>query len=241
MGNEQQMFASAPAPSGDGQGPVELPTFSPEIELQLDQWVQAKRNKRFEVADALRQSLRGKGVDPDTVRPAWLNYGQNAVRAAPAAVPDLSQVPRFDDVTEGELDEWVNSKRNKKFARADELRDLLRAKGVDPDAVRPQWIQYMQNAQAAQEQAHVQQVVQQLQQNQLAGQQLMESLTYETPYSTKQRVSNAEIEALLDKWVNAKRNKQYEVADELRADLRVQGIDPDTRRPDYHKGPKKRY
>jgi len=40
------------------------------IEAQLDQWVQAKRAKDFTTADAIRNDLRAKGVDPDTARPS---------------------------------------------------------------------------------------------------------------------------------------------------------------------------
>lgn len=50
-----------------------------------------------------------------------------------------TRLQRYDDITESQLDQWVAAKRGKDFTTADSLRAELRAKGIDPDAVRPAW------------------------------------------------------------------------------------------------------
>mmetsp|Transcript_28885 Transcript_28885/g.47906 ORF Transcript_28885/g.47906 Transcript_28885/m.47906 type:complete len:371 (+) Transcript_28885:53-1165(+) len=52
-------------------------------------------------------------------------------------VPSLRTGPEYDDETEEQLDEWCTAKRSKDFAKADQIRALLRTKGVNPDLVRP--------------------------------------------------------------------------------------------------------
>ena len=42
-----------------------------------------------------------------------------------------------DDDVEATLDQWVNAKRAKDFVTADRIRMELRARGVEPDKVRP--------------------------------------------------------------------------------------------------------
>merc|ERR1712228_54019 len=39
------------------------------------------------------------------------------------------------------------------------------------------------------------------------------------------------VDAMLDEWVKAKRTRDFETADQIKAVLRAQGIDPDTARP----------
>ena len=56
-----------PHPSGVGYLPPEL---TPEVNQQLDAWVEAKREKQFERADVIRDELRAIGIEPDAVRPA---------------------------------------------------------------------------------------------------------------------------------------------------------------------------
>ena len=59
------------AGDGDGAGeerPRREPKLSPEIEEQLDQWREAKRAKDFTTADRIREELRAKGIEPDSLR-----------------------------------------------------------------------------------------------------------------------------------------------------------------------------
>eukprot|EP00930_Biecheleria_cincta_P101379 TRINITY_DN93023_c0_g1_i1.p1 TRINITY_DN93023_c0_g1~~TRINITY_DN93023_c0_g1_i1.p1 ORF type:complete len:341 (-),score=49.88 TRINITY_DN93023_c0_g1_i1:53-1075(-) len=84
-----------------------------DTEAMLDEWVKAKRFRDFATADSLRAQLRGMGIDPDVVRPA------------------------FPESPEKMLDEWVKAKRTRDFATADAIRVQLRAQGIDPDTCRP--------------------------------------------------------------------------------------------------------
>ena len=59
------------AGDGDGAGeerPRREPKLSPEIKEQLDQWREAKRAKDFTTADRIREELRAKGIEPDSLR-----------------------------------------------------------------------------------------------------------------------------------------------------------------------------
>jgi len=49
---------------------------TPELKLQLDAWVEAKRAKDFDLADAIRVELRGQGVEPEEYRPAGGGKGK---------------------------------------------------------------------------------------------------------------------------------------------------------------------
>merc|ERR1711972_395392 len=105
--------------------------------------------------------------------------------------------------------------------------------GVDPDIVRPQWVQNLHQAQVHL-QAHV---IQQIAMQQLVDAELDAAIPLSTTtaerqrtYSSKQRISDAEVEEQLDKWVEYLRNHMYAEADMIRARLRAQGIDPDSER-----------
>jgi len=52
---------------GGGGGPP--PTYSPEIEARLDEWIQAKRARDFETSDAIQRELEAQGVDTKAARP----------------------------------------------------------------------------------------------------------------------------------------------------------------------------
>merc|ERR1719401_2551902 len=107
-----------------GFGEAQSSTGDDWTEQQLDKWLVAKRSRDFVTADAIRDELRGMGIDPDTVRPrGWEHQAGNGSTG--------------DALTEQQLDQWVAAKRQKDFATADALREELRAKGIDPDTVRP--------------------------------------------------------------------------------------------------------
>merc|ERR1740121_1419809 len=99
---------------------VHRPAHDIQLEETLDAWVEAKKAKDFPTADALRAELRNRGVDPDKARP----FGSAPCKGSEIWVED-------------QLDAWVDSKRGKRYAEADRIRDELRAMGVDPDQARP--------------------------------------------------------------------------------------------------------
>ena len=90
-----------------------------QVDAQLDEWVRAKRNKDFALADRIRDELRARGVEPDKLR------------------PDTFKKPMVNAEAEALLDDWVRAKRQKDFKKADLIREELRAHRIEPDKVRP--------------------------------------------------------------------------------------------------------
>eukprot|EP00930_Biecheleria_cincta_P083559 TRINITY_DN73111_c0_g1_i1.p1 TRINITY_DN73111_c0_g1~~TRINITY_DN73111_c0_g1_i1.p1 ORF type:complete len:863 (+),score=139.61 TRINITY_DN73111_c0_g1_i1:83-2671(+) len=102
----------------------------PQTRAKLDRWLAAKRMKDYETADVIRKELRAKGIDPEILRPA--DFVRQGCASALNALPG-----GFDPQTQAKLDQWVTAKRMKDYKTADDIRKELRAKGVDPDIVRP--------------------------------------------------------------------------------------------------------
>lgn len=172
-------------------------------EDMLQRWQTAKRNKDYQTADDLRAQLRKQGIDPD----APGKGGQNSV------VPDM-------------LAQWQVAKETKQWALADGLRDQLRGMGVDPDP-RP-------GAGALEPQMPVA--------NALSKPQMPAAgWGPSTPLSPLSVVNNAqsalslpynaEVEAALDEWVEARSHKDWNTADNIRDILRKSGIEADKMRP----------
>ncbi|EOD12630.1 hypothetical protein EMIHUDRAFT_213368 [Emiliania huxleyi CCMP1516] len=106
-----------------------------------------------------------------------------------------------------ELDKWVNAKRAKDFVTADAIREKLRAAGVDPDRARPRDVR---------------------------GTRATESPSTTGPAAGAKRPRqeyDAATEAQLDRWLEAKRAKDFATSDSIRDQLRARGIDPDRARP----------
>eukprot|EP00930_Biecheleria_cincta_P043689 TRINITY_DN29981_c0_g2_i1.p1 TRINITY_DN29981_c0_g2~~TRINITY_DN29981_c0_g2_i1.p1 ORF type:complete len:472 (+),score=105.63 TRINITY_DN29981_c0_g2_i1:41-1456(+) len=207
-------------------------SFDPATDEKLDQWVAAKREKNFALADSIRAELRAIGVDPDTVRPSDKTK--------------MAQVPS-DPYVEAKLDQWVTFKREKKFDEADAIRAELRGIGIEPEILRPADFAG-KHAQATQAQNDAWAQAASLMTGMAAGAFRSPMLTAPAPKIKSGAMSFAgqgalgagfftpDIEAKLDRWVKAKRDKDFIVADALRLDLRSSGIDPDTvRPPDYTK------
>ncbi len=151
----------------------------------------------------------------------------------------------LDKWVEAELDKWVEAKRRKDFRTADLLREGLRAKGIEPDKVRPpdyvlQRAPPGMNAGGAparppvapySEPVHCPPVMP-----------THGPIPPRTSSLGKRARSDdlpsydAETEAKLEKWVGCKRRKEFAEADAIREELRADGIDPDKARPAWPTG-----
>mmetsp|Transcript_71721 Transcript_71721/g.233157 ORF Transcript_71721/g.233157 Transcript_71721/m.233157 type:complete len:1558 (-) Transcript_71721:208-4881(-) len=177
--------------------------IAPDVQAQLDRWVLAKREKDFSLADSIRSELRLVGIEPDVVRPAD-RVDPPGSPTTPAALlgasgfgPAMFAGSRFDPATEEKLERWVLAKRDKDWATADTLRSEFRAMGIEPDLVRPPDRELVGGASTA--------------------------------------VLDPAVESKLDRWVLAKREKDWAKADSIRSELRTVGIEPDhLRPPDQH-------
>ena len=129
--------AGAGGYGGPGAGVSSGSALDPTTEAALDQWVEAKRRRDFEAADAIRRELiNGRGVDPNVYRPKdWAGW----CRRPDGGSSTAEGVPRIqDEETEEMLDRWVEAKRAKDFDLADAIREELRVhKGVNADRARP--------------------------------------------------------------------------------------------------------
>jgi len=295
--------------------------YDPETEARLDQWVEAKRNKDFAMADAIRDEMRSRGIEPDRARPSdkelqrtmqvdavteakldqWVQAKRDkdfatadAIRAEMRAVglePDFLRPPDFqkgptDAATEARLDQWVQAKRDKDFATADAIRAELRLRGIEPDKLRPSDKEAHQQAMAwpgGQMQGmpgafntaqYGSSMIPDMMppptpppavypQGFLADQEtptpppavypqgLLADQETPTPppavyppgfaaaqtgnpmmqMSTSVGNYDAETEVQLDQWVQAKREKDFTMADAIRELLRAKGVEPDQARP----------
>jgi cysteinyl-tRNA synthetase len=105
-----------------------------------------------------------------------------------------------DPEIEAKLDQWLIAKRSKDFASADMIRDELRAQGIDPDTVRPRgWTASAASGASA--------------------------------GAGTGKTGDDWTDEQLDKWLLAKRSKDFVTADAIRDELRSMGVDPDTVRP----------
>ena len=108
----------------------------------------------------------------------------------------------FDGPTEALLDAWVVAKRERDYASADDLAARLRAWDIEPAVARPP-----PGANRRQKRGSAQ-------------------------------VANPELgpfdfntEEMLDGWVTARRTRNFEMADQLRDQLRAMNIEPQVSRP----------
>ena len=96
-------------------------TGDARIEALLDQWVGAKRERNFDVADELQQQLYKLGVNARHARPDPRKVFLEGGLRGP-----------LDASIEAKLDEWVVAKVGRDFPAADAIRSELYAAGVDP-------------------------------------------------------------------------------------------------------------
>ena len=184
----------------------------------------------------------------------------NGEEAAEEPSSDAAAEPAAADDTDTDalLDRWEAAKKARDYKTSDELRAQLREFGIEPDHVRPigKAAQSAQAAAAAAEQRFSPEIEAKLKEwvdakrtkDFETADRLREELRAGDPpvnpdvvrpspganlggaYSQPQRY-DAETNAQLDKWVDAKRGKNFSLADKLREELRAKGVDPDTARP----------
>ena len=227
-------------------------TGEADVESLLDRWVGAKRSRNFVEADDLAKTLQQLGVNPHDARPdprrtIQTAPQQGALDAATEAKLDqwvAAKVARdfavsdrirgelyaagvdpakarelekhtwsgglssnkgrgpFDGPTEALLDAWVVAKRERDYASADDLAARLRARDIEPMVARPP-----PGANRRQQRGSAQ----------LANPEL-------GPFDFN-------TEEMLDGWVTARRTRNFEMADQLRDQLRAMNIEPQVSRP----------
>merc|ERR1712157_139245 len=107
----------------------------------------------------------------------------------------VATAAHYDTETESQLDRWVAAKREKDFAMADSIREQLRARGIEPDRARPS----DKDLAVAQPQ--------------------WSGFVSAVPSGA---VQPQQVEWQLDRWVEAKRAKDFDAADQIRRQLRAQ-------------------
>jgi len=228
-------FDPPPVPRFD-QGMKKFDTFT---EAQLDRWIEAKRNKDFTVADAIRSELRRKGIEPDEVRPASRDFqptpmhssggsSHNSNNNSAALAAAASLVAPLVDAISGALQE--------RGLGAEHLQPLAQdLRTTVMPAIAQQVTQQVMNQLAAH--PHGMQPLRAP--RALASQQGPASLPPRTFASMAQKPAmgssskthDFQTQMQLDQWVEAKRARDFKLADEIRTQLRLKGIDPDSARP----------
>jgi cysteinyl-tRNA synthetase len=185
-----------------------------DTDQKVLEWKEAKANKDFVTADALRAELRAAGVDPDKPRQR-----------------------RSQDSDEWKIQEWRDAKANKDFVTADLIRSELRAKGVDPDPSsgqggrdkgsgrssggRDDWGYdgHSSGGWASSVPAFIP----------APSYARMPMPFMMAPASHTRRYDRA-VEAELDQWEDARSQKDWDAADSIRSNLRSRGISPSKER-----------
>lgn len=202
-------------------GPV-----SAAVDFVLLQWFQARDAKNWFVADSIRDRLRAQGVEPSKCqRPDrdWSGspYGKAGGISVARAKPYTSGGAAGalgGSSNDFELLQWFKAKDARNFVVADSIRDRLRARGVSPSKCKRPAAQSvtMQGSFAGTAYDH-------------AGEALR-ALMGSAPRAAAGNFDLA-TEAQLDLWWKHKLDKNFGLADKVRAELRVKGIQPDQHRP----------
>jgi len=169
-------------------------------ETQLDQWLDAKHQKDFGTADAIREQLRSRGISPSKERP--LNGG-----------------------AQDELVRWRAAKQNKDWSRSDRIRDSLRSQGMDPDKMGAANVpQFSAMPQVAPPGGMWVQAPAWKPQQQMGSQQRGQQQSKPREPNIA-RMDPGTIDELAQ-WFEARENKDWNTADSLRDRLRGKGIEP---------------
>eukprot|EP00930_Biecheleria_cincta_P096130 TRINITY_DN87_c1_g1_i4.p1 TRINITY_DN87_c1_g1~~TRINITY_DN87_c1_g1_i4.p1 ORF type:complete len:500 (-),score=111.68 TRINITY_DN87_c1_g1_i4:290-1789(-) len=162
-----------------------------------------------------------------------------AAPAAPAspAAPAGEALPQW---VEEQLEAWVRAKRTQEFAKADSLRASMRSAGYDPDKLRPHiWETKPREQQPGEHQSQpglepgIPTLAAPLQVGMIQNEGDLQALQQTQQRNSSSSASDVPdwVEAEIDRWVEAKRNKDFANADSIRASLRAEGYDPDKIRP----------
>jgi cysteinyl-tRNA synthetase len=182
----------------------------------LDKWVDAKRAKDFREADRIREDLRAQGIEPEHHRPdrkredAMSGYGfpppAQMVQVYGHAGPGMHAYPMHAPaMSMGPQVPPAGSWWAE--ARLDEWVEAKRAKDFKAaDSIRDE-----------------------LRDRGIQPDMFRPKGWVQTVFPPSGSNMN---EALLDEWVEAKRAKDFQRADEIRDDLRSHGVEPDQARPD---------
>lgn len=130
------------------------------------------------------------------------------------STPPMPQ-QRYEDDVEEQLDQWVSAKKDRDFERADAIRADLRARGVNPDAARPS------PGTGGGYGGH----------GHGGGHHGSAPRNGHFPGGYRTQTFSSDIEAELDRWVRAKRERDFGTADAIRNNLRLKGVDPNQARP----------
>jgi len=172
----------------------------------------------------------------------------NVKRAEAGMGGGITHVNQCDAATRYRLREWVEAKRAKNFAVADQVRDDLRVKRIDPDKICAQdmfheWSPLIMNAEKPVTQMFIPQNVAypapgmsgfssfpSQQMNLMPAPTQMAQNSFKRPLPPSRRYEDLDdfTKREIDQWVDAKRNKDFAIADNVRMKLRAKQVEPDT-------------
>jgi len=197
--------------------------FDTFTQQQLDSWVVAKRNKDFTTADSIRAKLRRKGIEPDEAWPVACDFQSALVQAGGSPNNNSSALaaatglvaPLVDAISSTLLDRGLGAEHLQALVQevTQQVMNLL--------AAQPHGLQPLQAPST------------------LAPQQGPASLPPRSFTSVPQKRNlgsssksqDYQTQSQLEQWAEAKRARDFKLADEIRAQLRLKGIDPDSPMP----------
>lgn len=212
-----------------------------QLVVDLANWYDAKDRKDFHTADRLRSRLRDNGIEPqDCERPLLGgSAGNNA-----------------DDETEDALRAWYAAKEKKDFVTADQIREELRSRGIEPATCpRPtaklgnvedeEALEKWYDAKDARDFETADAIRESLRAKGIEPSQCPRPKSgygrvkaengsgRSAPYGSGKASASfdMETEEKLDMWWLYKQERDFAKADKVRADLRKMGIEPEQFRP----------
>jgi len=234
------------------------------VEGEMQQWQRAREAKDYARSDRLRDSLRAQGCEPDqhngggpqffAAAPMMQQMFQTPINVVRPQSKSLSSMSKK---MTSELQRWYEAKDEKNFGVADQIREGLRAKGIEPDQCpRPdsaglddytmddvrQWYEAKDSnnfgvadtIRAALRAKGIE--PSECQRPPPAGRQKSYGAvgggsSRASPYGgSAAGAFDSATEQQLDEWLVAKQSKDFSTADAIRTELRAQGIEPDKHR-----------
>lgn len=209
-----------PYPSRAPHGVVPpLPRYDRSTEAKLEMWIAAKRKKDFATSDKLREELRRNGVDPDTARPVTLpqqarpHHASRDYERERESHHSRSGYHSYDDERGGGggggRGGWRAEPHRESPRHYDHPPPERGYGGAGPSYGGGYGSRHESRAPGG------------------GG--------YRAPpppvHGSSRRDRSSSTEAKLERWVAAKRARDFVTADAIRAELRAIGIDPDSVRP----------